>query len=105
VHLDSFMIAGIALEVGIGPTVRHALDLNLCPVFVTEAGGSKTAAAHEQTMGTLRDTGEVFACSSSEVLSAMKREQRPGMRLDWSAEALRRSIAASGKGEPQALAK
>ena len=71
-HLDTFIIAGIALEVGIGPTVRHALDLNLCPVLVTDACGSKTVAAHEQTMGTLRDTGEVFACSSSEVLSAMR---------------------------------
>jgi biuret amidohydrolase len=71
-HLDSFIIAGIALEVGIGPTVRHALDLNLCPVLVADACGSKTAAAHEQTMGTLRETGEVFAFSSSEVLSAMR---------------------------------
>jgi nicotinamidase-related amidase len=70
-HLDSFIIAGIALEVGIGPTVRQALDLNLCPVLVTDACGSKTSEAREQTMATLMETGEVFAFSMAEVLSAM----------------------------------
>lgn len=66
------IIAGIALEVGIGPTVRHALDLNLFPVLVRDACGSKTADLKEQTMTALEETGEVFAASSTEVLSAMK---------------------------------
>jgi nicotinamidase-related amidase len=71
-HLDCFIIAGIALEVGIGPTVRHALDLNLCPVLVTDACGSKTVDAREKMMDTLKETGEILAVSSAEVLSAMK---------------------------------
>jgi nicotinamidase-related amidase len=71
-HLDCFIIAGIALEVGIGPTVRHGLDLNLCPVLVTDACGSKTADAQQKMMATLVETGEVLAVSSAEVLSAMK---------------------------------
>ena len=70
-HLDCFIIAGIALEVGIGPTVRQGLDLNLCPVLVTDACGSKTADAHEHTMATLKETGEVFAFSTDGVLAAM----------------------------------
>src|SRR5215831_1394689 len=70
-HLDCFIIAGIALEVGIGPTVRQGLDLNLCPVLVTDACGSKTADTREHTMATLKETGEVFALSSAEVLTAM----------------------------------
>jgi nicotinamidase-related amidase len=71
-HLDCFIIAGIALEVGIGPTVRHALDLNLCPVLVTDACGSKTVDAREKMMDTLKETGEILAVSLAEVLSAMK---------------------------------
>jgi len=71
-QVDSFIIAGIALEVGIGPTVRHALDLNLCPVLVTDACGSKSADAREQMLATLNETGEVFAASSDDVLSAMR---------------------------------
>lgn len=66
------MIAGIALEVGIGPTVRHALDLNFCPVVVTDACGSKSESAKEQTLSALKETGEVLALSLAEVLSAMK---------------------------------
>ena len=71
-HLDSFIIAGIALEVGIGPTVRHALDLNLCPVLVTDACGSKSAEAREQMLATIRETGEVFAVSCADVLAAVR---------------------------------
>ena len=71
-RLDCFVIAGIALEVGIGPTVRHGLDLNLCPVLVLDACGSKTTDAQQQTMATLRETGEVWASPSAEVLSAMR---------------------------------
>src|SRR5262245_46553445 len=70
-HLDCFIIAGIALEVGIGPTVRQGLDLNLCPVLVTDACGSEPADACEHTMATLTDTGEVFAVSSAEAISTM----------------------------------
>jgi biuret amidohydrolase len=71
-RLDCFIIAGIALEVGIGPTVRHALDLNLFPVLVTDACGSKTIDAQEKTTATLKETGEVLAVSSAAVLAVMK---------------------------------
>ena len=79
-HLDCFMIAGIALEVGTGPTVRHALDLNFCPVVVKDACGSKTESAREQTLSALKETGEVLAFSSAEVLSAMKSKMEPSCK-------------------------
>ena len=45
--LNAFIIVGIALEVGIEPTVRHATDLGYIPIVVTDACGShdKVAAA------------------------------------------------------------
>lgn len=70
-RLDSFIIAGIALEVGIGPTVRHALDLNFCPVVVSDACGSKTEKLRNQTITSLEETGEVYIASTSEVVSVM----------------------------------
>ena len=70
-HLDSFIIAGIALEVGIEPTVRHALDLNFCPVLVTDACGSKTEERRKRAIATLADTGELYCASTAEVLSFM----------------------------------
>ena len=44
--IESFAIVGIALEIGIEPTVRHAMDLGYIPVVVTDAcgWGDKTAA-------------------------------------------------------------
>jgi biuret amidohydrolase len=41
-RLEAFIIVGIALDVGIEPTVRHALDLNYIPVLVPELCGTKT---------------------------------------------------------------
>jgi nicotinamidase-related amidase len=46
--LVAFAIAGIALEVGIEPTVRHATDLGLLPVVVRDACGARDRAAAER---------------------------------------------------------
>ena len=72
-HLESFVVAGIALEIGIEPTVRQGLDLNYIPIVVTDACGSKTPELKERSLATLKDTGEVMAFTTAEVLSAMQR--------------------------------
>ena len=72
-QLTSFVVAGIALEVGIEPTVRHALDKNYIPVMIPELCGSKTDMAHERSLGTLRETGEVLMVGLDEVLAAWGR--------------------------------
>jgi nicotinamidase-related amidase len=72
-HLDSFIIAGIALEVGIEPTLRHALDLNLCPVLADDACGSASPALKERSLATLGYTGEVQVATTSQVIEAMRR--------------------------------
>lgn len=70
-HLDSFIIAGIALEVGIEPTVRHGADLNLIPVVAADACGSKTQEAYERSLATMKETGEVIVCPVAEIVSAL----------------------------------
>jgi nicotinamidase-related amidase len=72
-QLESFIIAGIALEIGIEPTVRQSLDLNYIPIVVTDACGSKTPELKEHSLATLKETGEVMAFTTAEVLSAMQR--------------------------------
>ena len=71
-HLEAFVIAGIALEVGIEPTVRQGLDLNYLPIVVTDACGSKTAEVKERSLATLTDTGEVITSNTEELLAAMQ---------------------------------
>ena len=48
--LLAFAIVGIALEVGIEPTVRHATDLGFIPVVVADACGSRDRAAAERAL-------------------------------------------------------
>jgi nicotinamidase-related amidase len=69
--LDSFLIVGIALEIGIKPTIRQALDLNYFPVLVTDACGSKNDELKARSLATLHETGEVFTATTSEVISLL----------------------------------
>lgn len=69
--VDSFLIAGIALEIGIEPTVRHSLDLNYVPVVVVDACGSKTEELKRRSLATLEETGEVFMASTAEIVSLL----------------------------------
>jgi nicotinamidase-related amidase len=66
--LEAFMIAGIALEVGIAPTVRHGADLNYIPIVVTDACGSRTAEDKERVLAEFAGTGEVFAADTETLL-------------------------------------
>jgi nicotinamidase-related amidase len=66
--LEAFIIAGIALEVGIGPTVRQGLDLNYIPIVVRDACGAKTAEAKERVLAEFNETGEVITVDSEELL-------------------------------------
>src|SRR5919206_5019642 len=43
----AYLVAGIALEVGIEPTVRHSADLGLIPIVVRDACGWGSAEAAE----------------------------------------------------------
>ena len=70
-RIDSFLIAGIALEIGIEPTVRHGLDLNYVPVVITDACGSKTAELKHRSLATLDETGEVFMASTADIVELL----------------------------------
>jgi nicotinamidase-related amidase len=55
--IRTFLIAGIALEVGIEPTVRHATDLGYLPIVVTDACGWGNAEAAKRSLETLAFAG------------------------------------------------
>ena len=71
--IHSFLIAGIALEIGIEPTVRQALDLNYLPVVITDACGSKTEELKHRSLATLNETGEVFTASTADIVKMLER--------------------------------
>jgi len=53
-------VAGIALEVGIEPTVRHAIDLGLIPVIISDACGSGNADAARRSLEALTFEGNAL---------------------------------------------
>jgi biuret amidohydrolase len=55
--IRTFLIAGIALEVGIEPTVRHATDLGYLPIVITDACGWGNAEAAKRSLETLAFAG------------------------------------------------
>ena len=55
--IRTFLIAGIAVEVGIEPTVRHATDLGYLSIIVTDACGHGNAAAARRALDSLAFAG------------------------------------------------
>src|SRR5262249_8541079 len=55
--VSAFAIVGIALEVGIEPTVRHATDLGYIPILIADACGSRDKLAASRTLDSLAFAG------------------------------------------------
>lgn len=58
--IRSFMIAGVALEVGIDPTCRHGADLGLTPVLIRDACGFGNAEAALRATAALEYSGDTM---------------------------------------------
>ena len=71
-QLQAFIIAGIALEVGIEPTVRQGLDLNYVPILVSDLCGSKTEDDRQRSTTTMEATGEVLRSNVAELVPLMQ---------------------------------
>jgi nicotinamidase-related amidase len=57
-NVDVVAVVGVATEIGIEPTVRHAGDLGFVPVVITDACGAGDAEAGARSMETLTFLGE-----------------------------------------------
>ncbi|HEV7466591.1 MAG TPA: cysteine hydrolase [Candidatus Dormibacteraeota bacterium] len=63
--ITTVVIAGVAMEVGIEPTVRHAADLGYIPVVVADACGAGNREAAERSVAGLRYTGDAVFTDSA----------------------------------------
>ena len=77
--INSFVIVGIALEVGIEPTVRHAMDLGYISVIVTDACGYGDREAGLRSLAALTFTGGSLQTESSTILEILKRSSEHAM--------------------------
>jgi biuret amidohydrolase len=58
--IGAFAIAGVALEIGIGPTIWHAIDLGFIPVVVTDACGGRDRPAMRRVLDDIRFAGDAL---------------------------------------------
>lgn len=71
--IDSYAIAGIAMEVGIEPTVRHSLDLGYLPIMVTDACGAGHPMAAQRSYATLEFAGGSLTTDTEALIDLMTR--------------------------------
>jgi biuret amidohydrolase len=58
--INSFIIVGVATEIGIEPTVRHGADLGYIPIVVTDACGAGHAEAADRALASIRFMGDAI---------------------------------------------
>jgi biuret amidohydrolase len=74
----SYLIVGIALEVGIEPTVRHSADLGYVPVVVRDACGAGDAAAGRRSLDALEFAGDAIVADTDAVTAVLAGAPRGG---------------------------
>jgi nicotinamidase-related amidase len=67
----AYLIAGVALEVGIEPTVRHSADLGYVPVVVRDACGAGDEVAAERAWASMAFAGDALIADTDEVCSIL----------------------------------
>lgn len=58
--INTFAIVGVAIEIGIEPTVRHATDLGYIPIIVADACGAGNESAAQRSLASLEFAGDAL---------------------------------------------
>jgi len=75
--IHAFAIVGVALEIGIAPTVWHAVDLGLIPVVVADACGGRDRPAMQRVLESIRFSGDALLTDIATITPLMARSS-PG---------------------------
>jgi nicotinamidase-related amidase len=76
-RLVALAVVGVALEVGIEPTVRHAADLGLIPIVVADACGSRDDAARARALDGFAFAGDAMITEASALCALLSRAAVP----------------------------
>jgi biuret amidohydrolase len=74
--IRSFIIVGVATEIGIEPTVRHGADLGYIPVFVSDACGAGDEEAAGRSVENLKFMGDSFVTDTETICAMFRRSQK-----------------------------
>jgi nicotinamidase-related amidase len=71
--IDAFAVVGIAMEIGIEPTVRHGCDLGYIPVVVKDACGFGHRDAATRSVASLEFAGDAIFTNVDEICAQFRR--------------------------------
>jgi len=71
--IEAFAIVGIAMEIGIEPTVRHGADLGYIPIVVKDACGFGHRDAAERSIASLEFAGDALFTSVEPMRAQLRR--------------------------------
>jgi nicotinamidase-related amidase len=70
--VQSFLISGIAMEIGIDITCRHGADLGFVPIVIRDACGAGNQEAADRALQTLEFLGDTVVTDSAAVTEATR---------------------------------
>jgi biuret amidohydrolase len=71
--INAVIMVGVATEVGIEPTVRHAADLGFIPVIVTNACGAGNEVAAQRSLASLDFAGDAWITDVASLCDVLQR--------------------------------
>ena len=72
--VTAIAVAGIAMEVGIEPTVRHAIDLGFIPIVIADACGAGHAEAARRSLESLAFEGNSIITDVASFIDVLRRQ-------------------------------
>jgi nicotinamidase-related amidase len=70
--ITALAIVGIATEIGIEPTARHAADLGIIPVIIADACGAGHEEAGQRSLESLKFAGDAIITDTDTFCGALK---------------------------------
>jgi biuret amidohydrolase len=73
--IRTILISGVAIEIGIEPTVRHAADLGYLPIVIEDACGAGHREAGERAIASMRFMGDALFTTIAAMTELLRKRQ------------------------------
>jgi nicotinamidase-related amidase len=70
--INAFIVVGVAMEIGIEPTVRHGADLGYIPMVVTDACGAGDEEAATRSVESLKFVGDALLTDTETICNVLR---------------------------------
>jgi nicotinamidase-related amidase len=72
--INAFIVAGVAMEIGIEPTARHGADLGYIPMIVSDACGAGNREAAQRSIASLKFGGDALITDPQTICATLRKQ-------------------------------